>query len=689
MLPHSPTCTQCHAELQPSVRWHPIIPVPLCVGCYVSATQTIHAFYRRHQQQAWLDRQSETRSQCTGRPESAATTSAVTAAGTASVCSEGPTISNERSTSTSTTTSSNSQAPITVCIWCLRLVQDVEAGSSVLRCGQQSSPKHPSHVVFCQTCLGSYFNAPTVEHWSMQSKEGVWTCLICDKTPLLELAWEEGWGLPHYPHDLRLSAEIQDVLAKAFAVPHPRQREITMMSVAHSADENGSETTSEASRKRLRLAKSPTTNSPNLPPFLVPLPAQQQEQPQQQQQYHHAQSQPHRPPQRQPQEEENKEHRQKGSPFAWQSFLAECEGDATLIVLVEQTQQALSLITRLWREAAVQVAAREDILDMGPGLTRNMMLMQQGRVAEGEGLTRRPTIDYMPSGTDRPETGETDKRSNSSSRSGGSSSCLDGSGAGGHELEVQPATARMNMAEKDAQQAIRKSLVELRVLLQQMRLMSDQRQQGSAVEAVRRFQQEHEQQQQLREGAEASSSTSSSDLFGLDYEMKRMEQLQAWLLSSQGVLRCLHNQVLEVLNRAQLQPSRSSSPQTSAETGPTGSEIFPAGNEKKAISTEMEEHVSGKKKRNKHVRQEGDYVNDVEEHSDFERRLRASGESLKELEKDLSLRLEDVGYAVSILCQMKGKAEAREMGQQEETQRQTHGKVVEGQEQEQEKGSKS
>eukprot|EP00624_Nannochloropsis_granulata_P005763 evm.model.NODE_41154_length_22195_cov_27.575174.5 len=83
-----------------------------------------------------------------------------------------------------------------------------------------------------------------------------------------------------------------------------------------------------------------------------------------------------------------------------------------------------------------------------------MMLMQQGRLAEGEGLTRRPTIDYMPNGTGRTEAGETDARSNSGSRNGESSSSVDDIGAGGRVLEVQQATARVDIAEKEAQQAV-------------------------------------------------------------------------------------------------------------------------------------------------------------------------------------------------------------------------------------------
>jgi len=705
VLPHSAACTQCHAELQPSVRWHPIIPVPLCLGCYVSATQTIHALYRRHQQQAWLERQNETQSQGAGRPKPVASAAA-------SVCSAGSTISNESKDSNSSTSSSNSQvAPITVCIWCLRLIQDAEAASGVLRCGQQASasstgPKHPSHVVFCQACLASYFNAPTVEHWSMQSKEGTWTCLICDKTPLLELAWEEGWGLPQYPQDLRLSAEIQDVLAKAFAMPHPRRRETTMMSVSAPTEGNGSGTTNEASRKRSRPATTTaTTDSTPLPPFLVPLTAQQnqppppQEQlhhhhhhhslPQQQQQQHHHQQQQQQQRQQQQQQQQEKQRPQTASPLDWQSLLVGCEGDATLVVLVEQTQQALSLLTRLWREAAVQVAAREDMLDMGPGLTREMMLMQQGRSQEGEGLTRRPTIEYMTANRDMAGAGEDDARSSSSrSCSGESSSGKDRGGAGGGVRETPSATAEMNLAEKEAQQAVRKSLVELRVLLRQMRLMSDQRQQGSAVEAAKRFQQQYEQQQQQQptEGAPASSSSQS---FGLEYEMERMEQLQAWLLSSQDVLRGLYSQVLEVLTRAQSQPSSpSSSSQSSAGTGAKGSEAFAAERDGKASGMGMEGKAGGKKKNEKHVGQEGEDGGGLGEDADFRRRLRASSESLKELEKDLSLRLEDVGYAVSILCQMKGKVEEKEKKQQEEMQQQEQGEVVVGQERGQEKKKK-
>jgi len=717
VLPHSPACTQCHAELQPSVRWHPIIPVPLCLGCYVSATQTIHALYRRHQQQAWLDRQNETRGQGAGRSESIATAASAT---TASVCSagSGSTISNESednhsTISSSSTTSSGSRqvAPITVCIWCLRLVQDAEAASGVLRCGEKggpssTGPKHPSHVVFCRACLSSYFNAPTVEHWSMQSKEGTWTCLICDKAPLLELAWEEGWGLPQYPQDLRLSAEIQDVLAKAFAVPHPRRREITMMSVSPPTEGNGSGTTRDVSRKRSRPATTTaTTDSPSLPPFLVPLTAQQQQQPPPQQHqpnhhhHHHSHPHPHQQQQQQQQQQlqpqqqqqQEKERPQAASPLDWQSLLAGCEGDATLVVLVEQTQQALSLLTRLWREAAVQVAAREDMLDMGLGLTREMMLMQQGRMAEGEGLTRRSTIDYMTAGTGGGGAGDDDARSSISGSSGESSSSKDCGGAGCGAREGPTATAGMNMAEKEAQQAVRKSLLELRVLLRQMRLMSDQRQQGSAVEAVKRFQQQHEQQQQQpTEGGEALSSSSSSDSFGLEYEMERMEQLQAWLLSSQGVLRGLHSQVLEVLTRAQSQPSSpSSSSQVSAGAGASLSEAFSAGKEGKIVRMGMEGRAGeGKKMSEKHAGQEEEDGGGLEEDADFKRRLRASGESLKELEKDLSLRLEDVGYAVSILCQMKGKVEAREKKQQGETQQQKQDGVVVGKEQGQEKKTK-
>lgn len=265
---------------------------------------------------------------------------------------------------------------------------------------------------------------------------------------------------------------------------------------------------------------------------------------------------------------------------------------------------------------------------------------------------------------------------------------MEGDGAGGGVREAPSATAGMNMAEKEAQQAVRKSLVELRVLLRQMRLMSDQRQQGSAVEAVKRFQQQHEQQQQPTEGGEASASSSSSESFGLEYEMERMEQLQAWLLSSQGVLRGLHSQVLEVLTRAQSQPSSpSSSSQMSAGAGARGLETFSAGKEGKDTGRRMEGRAGGgKKKSEKHAGQEGEDGGGLEEDADFKRRLRASGESLKELEKDLSLRLEDVGYAVSILCQMKGKVEAREKKQQGETQEQKQDVVVVvGQEQGQEK----
>ena len=498
--PHQQQCTHCQDSCE-AVRWHPAIPVPVCLDCDAASTQTLLALYRHHRQQ---------------------------------------------------------QEEQTVCIWCLRAIDDPTA-TPVLRCATATA-KHPTHVVFCQACLETHFDAATtVASWRAHSDEGRWACLMCDKVPLLELGLEKGWGLPQYPQDLRMSAEIQEALGKVFATPHPKRRLGTLFSSSSSSF------ASSGGRKRPRAAHTTTTTNPRSPlPSLSP---------------------PLTP--------------QAAAAPDWPSLAAGCEDSSGLVVLVEQTQQALSLLTRLWREAAVQVAAREDILDMGPGLTREMVLMQEGRMAEGEGLRRRPTIEYL---------------TRTVSQSSG-----EGNGKTSPDLMQKGGGTTTNIAEKEAQQAVRNSLAELRVLLRQMRLMGDQK----------------------REGGGGGGRGGGGGGY-LEYEAERMGQLHAWLLSSQGVLRSLHTQVIEVLTRAQSNRSQSSSSSSSSSSSLTSTDVM-----------EVESTSSGEE-------QQREEEEEAEEEVAFRRRLRASGESLQELERDLSERLEDVSFAVSILCQMKGDAEEEE-----------------------------
>ena len=59
-------------------------------------------------------------------------------------------------------------------------------------------------------CIGTHFDPAQVTAWEAQNRAGAWACFLCDKLPLLQLCLENGWGLPSYPQDLRMSAEVQE-----------------------------------------------------------------------------------------------------------------------------------------------------------------------------------------------------------------------------------------------------------------------------------------------------------------------------------------------------------------------------------------------------------------------------------------------------------------------------------------------
>lgn len=630
VLPHSSVCTQCHSKLQTSLCWHPIIPVPLCLGCYVSTINTIRAFYRRHQEEA--------RSNKRKRKDHNAVHNEMKSYDYVDDYSNRHNIDQSEDThgpDDFAPFDSVNQAPITVCIWCLRLAQGADEAWHILRCKSRSTLpytelKHPSDVVFCKACLERYFDKAVVDKWCLESEEGGWTCLICNKVPFLELAWEEGWGLPQYPQDLRLSVEIQDLLIKIFAEPHPRRSTPAILYPDLERQE-----TSEGLRPATTAANGSELNSVLSPNSSSSLRLQSYVS---DQQGEHLSDERREVPLAPEQERELV-----SSPLEFLCSLSGCESNDTLLVLIEHTQQALSLLRRLWQEAAVQVAAREDMLDMGTELVEQIQYVRKGSQKEGKIKCRTPIVENRTingvKGSMRPAVRELEQE-----EARGNRGCNDKCRHTGSAIYTRGA----NQAEREAQEAVRTSLTELRVLLRHMQYLRDQHMPGVCDDATINSGTLELPQKRSCTGLNKASgdveksctlytnvspsqhpSHSDSSSAGLDYEMERLKNLQGWLVSSQGLLRSLHTQVLHVLARAHLPP-----PEASKKVYP------PAEEEPQQLSQLEEANVQVIEREQK----EGDV---------FQRRLKASEASLRELGKDLSVRLEDVGYAVSILCQMK------------------------------------
>ncbi len=191
-------CSACGtAFLSPeSVRWHPLVTLPQCLACFsrgnsllmLVLVQQHHDHNQQYQPQPQPQPHQQGVEEGAQRKKRARPPTPVPLRGL-------------------------------VCLWCLAVLP--EEADDVLRCGPRSPlPKHPlcpartataaSRLVMCQPCLAAHAGAARADLWRARHAEGAWACFICDKLPLLELALEKGWGLPAYPQDLRMSAEVQE-----------------------------------------------------------------------------------------------------------------------------------------------------------------------------------------------------------------------------------------------------------------------------------------------------------------------------------------------------------------------------------------------------------------------------------------------------------------------------------------------
>lgn len=177
-------CSACGAPFvsRKSVRWHPLVTLPQCLDCFARANSTLTLVLVQQHQDI---KQEQARS-------------------------EGGSLTKKRSR----------PAPIDglVCLWCLNVPP--EDATDVLRCGRGKHPLCPSRpaaargqasrLLVCPSCVDAHAGADCAAQWRAQHAGGEWACFICDKLPLLQLALEKGWGLPSYPQDLRMSAEVQE-----------------------------------------------------------------------------------------------------------------------------------------------------------------------------------------------------------------------------------------------------------------------------------------------------------------------------------------------------------------------------------------------------------------------------------------------------------------------------------------------
>jgi hypothetical protein len=175
-------CSACGAAFlsRESVRWHPLITLPQCIACFTRANSLlarvlVQQHHDHHQQQ-----QQHQQGGGTTRKRA---------------------------------------APISglVCLWCLSVLP--EDAPDILRCGPRTPlPKHPlcpsrgngnaSRFVVCPSCLAAHVGPEHAAMWRAQHAVGAWACFICNKLQLVEVVLEKGWGLPSYPQDLRMSAEV-------------------------------------------------------------------------------------------------------------------------------------------------------------------------------------------------------------------------------------------------------------------------------------------------------------------------------------------------------------------------------------------------------------------------------------------------------------------------------------------------
>ena len=197
-------CSACEAAFvsRKSVRWHPLVTLPQCLDCFARANSTLTLVLVQHHHQQRRRRQQQQQQQ--------------------PGLGEGSDASGANSTRKRARSPASASIDGLVCLVCLQILPEA-AADAVIRCGRgkhplcpatssggQQQPQTASRLVVCHACLDAHGGPERAALWRAQHASGAWACFICDKRPLLELALEKGWGLPSYPQDLRMSAEVQE-----------------------------------------------------------------------------------------------------------------------------------------------------------------------------------------------------------------------------------------------------------------------------------------------------------------------------------------------------------------------------------------------------------------------------------------------------------------------------------------------